>query len=146
MNLTMKKLQLIQERVTTYCSALNTDVPRVIVSKADHELFKIQRRNEMAHGVTDRPAKSPTGVCYRTEKVIFLAADKIKSTEMLDEAIRREMVHLTKPSYYYTRPDFMDRMERLKVGNVRNGRFFTEKRTKTVTDAVKSSEVETVAK
>lgn len=140
MRLTIKKLQLIQERITKYCSALNTDVPRVIVSEPDHELFKIQRRNEMAHGVANRPAKDPLGITYRRERVIFLATNRIKTPEELDEEIRLHVVNLTKPNYYYTQPIHKSCREKLLVGNVRNGRFFTDKKAKKTTEVAKAEE------
>ena len=73
----------------------------------------------------DRPRIADRfGACYRKQNTVFINTEKLKDAKKLDKVIRRELINLAKPSYYPTRPIFRDRMNRLLVGDVRNGRFF----------------------
>lgn len=124
MKITNGKLELIQMKIKGYCSSLNVDVPKVVVTKPDYEFWKTQRRNEMGHGMFGRPSTDRSGACHRKDKVIFINTNRIRSLAKLDEAIRRQLIRFAKPSYNINSPEFVDRLERLLVGKVRNGRFF----------------------
>ena len=118
-----KKVQLIKAQVKKYCGLLGEATPKVIASEADYALWQVENRNKMAHGV-DRPRIADRfGSCHRKQKLIFINADRLKDPKKLDTVIRREVLHLTRPNYYTTRPIFKDCSERLRVGNVKNGRF-----------------------
>jgi hypothetical protein len=126
MKITTSKLELIQNKVKGYCSALNVDVPKVVVTKPDYDFWKIQRRNEMGHGMFGRPSTDRLGATHRKDKVIFINTSRIRNLATLDETICTQLIRLAKPSYNINSPEFKDRKKRLQQGKVRNGRFFKE--------------------
>jgi hypothetical protein len=63
------------------------------------------------------------GVCHRKDSFIVILIKRSSDLEDLDHTIRHELLHYAKPSYNHYSAEFEDRMKKLKLGKIKNGRF-----------------------
>ena len=121
MKLTKSKIKWIHDKVQHYCNLLQVSAPRVFFIMAEYNRWKVEKRKSSNGSRVGRT--SCLGVCHRSEGVIVILVKRAKNLIELDNTIRHELVHYTKPSYNHYSKEFIDRMKRLKNGKIKNGRF-----------------------
>lgn len=138
MKLTAHKREWVLAKVRHYCSLLLVEPPRVIMTGTEYEVWKKAKREERVGRLRKvlgfEPHRKPIkvgrssftnylGVCHRADKMIVVFVKKSQSLRRLDDTIRHELIHYAKPSYNHCSAEFRDRMERLRKGNIKNGKF-----------------------
>ena len=70
-----------------------------------------------------KPPRHYLGVCHHSSNMIVVFLKRLRNLKAVDTTIRHELIHLTKPSYGHRTDVFYERMEQLKRGKIKNGRF-----------------------
>lgn len=122
MKITPFRREWISNRVSRYCSLLQVEPPRLILTFAEYDRWKKEKRSQSNYVRVGR-GSSYLGVCHRNDSMIFLNVKRALNLRGLDDTIRHELIHYTKPSYNHYSVSFRVAMERLKQGKVKNGRF-----------------------
>jgi len=132
MKLTESKIKWIKNRVNYYCKLLEVEEPPLILTRKDYEEMKAKRRAINQH-YRGRNFSRFLGVCHgnvtyqgvnKDYVLVALNVKKHYNLKQLDETIRHELIHYSKPSYNHRSFIFYDRMYRLLKGRVNEqGRF-----------------------
>lgn len=123
MKLTESKRKWVLNRVEHYCQLLEVPAPRVIMTMADYNRWKAEERKRVPYKRVGRV--SCLGVCHRDAGFIVILVKRSPNLERLDQTIRHELIHYTKPSYNHRSLVFQKRMDQLKKGQIKNGRFIS---------------------
>lgn len=122
MKLTQSKRDWVMQKVNHYCSLLKVESPTVFFTMSEYDRWKIEQRRKTGFVRVGR--SNVLGVCHRISKFIVVLVKRHADLEDLDKTIRHELIHYTKPGYWHGGPEFRDRMERLKRGDISaTGRF-----------------------
>jgi hypothetical protein len=128
MRLTDSKIQWIKNRVNSYCKLLEVEVPTfLILTRKHYEEYKDWRK-EINNNYRGRNFSRFWGICHgncKNErfKMIALNVKQHPNLKSLDQTIRHELIHWSKPSYNHRSVEFYDRMNKLQKGDIKNGRF-----------------------
>lgn len=123
MKLTKAKQKWVLDKVAHYSSTLNINAPTVFMTMARYNGWKMANRERTGQRI-GRANPYLLGVCHRDEGFIVVLVKKSPNLSRLDETIRHELIHYAKPSYNHCSQTFQDRMDQLKKGKVKNGRFY----------------------
>jgi len=121
MKLTKSKRQWVDNKVKHYCELLQIQAPKVFLTMSEYSAWKKIKREES--GYTRVGRSNCLGVCHRDDGFLVILVKRSPSLARLDQTIRHELIHYTKPSYNHWSETFKDRMEKLKKGKIKNGRF-----------------------
>ena len=119
--MTTSKRKWVINKVDYYCKLLEINPPKIFLTMADYNRWKTEER---ARTGAKRVGRTQClGVCHRDSGFIVILVKRSPNLERLDQTIRHELIHYAKPSYNHHSKDFADRMKRLKLGKIKNGRF-----------------------
>lgn len=126
MKLTVAKKEWVLNRVKHYSDLFCiAPPPKVIMTMAEYNRKKEELRERYTRHIrVGRSNPWLLGVCHRKDGFIVILVKRHKNTAHIDHTIRHEMLHFCKPSYNHCSAIFQDRMERLKQGKLKNGRFY----------------------
>lgn len=124
MKLTKSKKEWVIKKVKCYCDLLQVVTPTILFTMAEYNRKKEEMRKQKKKKYVGRDNPYLYGVCHRDEYFIVILVKRHTSLNNMDNTIRHELLHLTKPSYNHKGKDFFDRMDRLKKGWIKNGRFY----------------------
>lgn len=128
MKLTPSKIEWIKTKVNNYCQTLSVKPPTfLILTRKTYQEWKEWRKETNPH-YKGRNFSRFLGVCHGNCKyerfgMIALNVKLSPNLKRLDETIRHELIHWSKPSYNHRSQEFFDRMNKLKQGKIKNGRF-----------------------
>jgi hypothetical protein len=128
MKLTNSKIQWIKKQVNNYCKLLEVKPPTfLLLTRKNYEEWKAWRRTWQDR-YRGRNFSRFLGIChgnfkYNRCRMIALNVKRHRNLEQLDNTIRHELIHYAKPSYNHRSFNFYDRMNKLKKGKIKNGRF-----------------------
>ncbi|MBA7710294.1 hypothetical protein ES703_119234 [subsurface metagenome] len=111
------------KQVKHYCELLCVKPPRVILTAAEYERWKAEERIRCGWVRVGRSDRHYLGVCHHSSNMIVVFLKRLRNLKAVDTTIRHELIHLTKPSYGHRTDVFYERMEQLKRGKIKNGRF-----------------------
>lgn len=120
MKLTESKKNWVIARVNYYCKLLEINPPNIFFTMAEYNRWKDTKRTIPREHIGRTQC---LGVCHRDEGFVVLLVKKSPNLPRLDQTIRHELIHYSKPSYNHRSIEFHDRMKRLELGHIKNGRF-----------------------
>ena len=121
MRLTQHKREWVINKVKYYCEVLGIVEPKVFLTMSEYNTWKAQKRLESGFRRVGR--SNCLGVCHKVDGFIVILPKRSRNLKCLDNTIRHELIHYSKPSYNHYGANFLDRMKRLKKGQIKNGRF-----------------------
>lgn len=121
MKLTKSKREWVNQKVSHYCILLQVNAPKVFFTMAEYNNWKAEERERTGFRRVGRTRC--LGVCHRSQGFIVILVKRVANLSALDDTIRHELIHYTKPSYNHCSTVFHQRMEQLKKGQITNGRF-----------------------
>lgn len=121
MKLTPAKRNWVSKKINHYCSLLKIETPNVFLTMAEYDQWKKEKR--LKTGKIRVGRSNCLGVCHKRDNFIVILVKRAKNLDSLDETIRHELIHFSKPSYNHYSKEFKDRMKKLKLGKIKNGRF-----------------------
>lgn len=119
MKLTQAKRKWVIKKVNHYSNLLEVESPKIFFTMSEYNNWKKSIRQKRGEHVGRSQC---LGVCHRDNKFIVILVKRSTNLAELDDTIRHEMLHYTK-SYGHYSDVLKDRMERLKKGKIKGGRF-----------------------
>lgn len=133
MKLTESKVSWVRERVAKYCKLLEIENPPLLILTKRNYDFYVECCKDALPNYRGRTWRRFWGLCIGSIKtwknqpilnrVICLNIKALPNLKCLDNTIRHELIHFTKPSYNHRSQEFHDRMNKLLKGDIKNGRF-----------------------
>lgn len=120
MKFTTNKKNWVINRVARYCKLLQINPPKIFFTMAEYNCWKQSKRTVIGQRVGRSQC---LGVCHKDEGFIAILVKRSPNLSRLDQTIRHELIHYSKPSYNHRSQEFYDRMKRLELGHIKNGRF-----------------------